>query len=80
MKYLRLALVSLLLSGCSLVVGRHPDRYYDQRYCLPCVEATRKFGAGLIILPEEEKWYKKVALFWDYNNFWKKVLGLNEGE
>ena len=64
----------MVLSGCAIVVGRHPDIFYGERYCYPCVETTKKFGVGIMWSSWEDRWYRKINVVWDYDDFWKRFF------
>lgn len=58
--------VSLVLSGCAVIIGKHPDALYGKRICLPCIEASRNIGVGIIHFTGDP-WYQ-IGFGWDYEN------------
>mgnify|MGYP001612241100 CR=1 FL=1 len=70
--------LTLGLSGCSFVIGRHPDEKYARRYCFPCAELTRKAGIGVLVYPEAQPIWKRLSLGWDYRDWFKRAFSWEE--
>ena len=71
MKKLMAVLMLVMLQGCAIILGRHPDREYMKRYCFPCVESTRNFGFGISVTPNHPSKWQRFAIGWDYDHFWR---------